>query len=585
MSEISSYINYLPPVLWSNETDQTQFLGRMLRIFEKILMGIPDGITIGSDSHPYEPLETTIENLYRLFDPYTTPANQDKNFLRWLASWVALTLRNDLSEYQQRKQIADIAPIYRQRGLKAGLLAYLDLFSVTKVRPRIVIDAGEAVFHARFLENGAAQLHPIAYTTNFPLPNNGMMTALLHPSALAVDTRNNAYIIADLGDSQRSRQPAIWRIAANTGAFEYTVGTTPMLPNPLYLRNQAVLPRIDVPVAVVVGTVANHDRYYVLDAGEGDDASTRPAIYRLDRSSTSSAFVLTTVIDKTTPQFKAVMPTDMIQDRNQNFIVLDRGGRLSGETHTGQSRPKLILVKETPLDAEEHALDSLPDSDPAKVFEPTALVLDAQDPQRNRYIVADARKQSNPEDPNDPALFAPANLVLVDPDDHWSQHALLPDDASNPLVYPTGLVFESPQSLLVCDTGLRNGFQNADDQSVRYMAEPPALYRIDLTQSPPKISKITTQQSMVSPTKMAMDQNRDVIITDRGEGLLSATSEQQRDWRTQSHEFGVLVHFSIQRPGAVDADKARRMRTQMRYTIANIIDEQKPGHVSFSLNS
>jgi phage tail-like protein len=565
MSEISSYINYLPPILWSNETDQTQFLGRMLRIFEKILTGIPDGIAIGSDSHPYEPLETTIENLYRLFDPYTTPANQDKNFLRWLASWVALTLRNDLSEYQQRKRIADIAPIYRQRGLKAGLLAYLELFSVTKVRPRIVIDAGEALFYARFLENGAAQLHPIAYSTNFPLPNNGVMTALLHPSALAVDTRHNAYIIADLGDSTNSQnplQPAIWRIAANTGAFEYTVGTTPAppLPKPLYLRNQAILPTIDAPVAIVVETVTNNDRYCVLDAGVD---ATDTAIYRL----TAPAFAPIPVIDKTTTtkRFTAVMPMDMIQDRDHNFVVLDRGVRLSGDPPLGgPSKPKLIIVKEGPLNLEEHALDTLPDTDPGNVIEPTALVMDAQ----GRYIVADARDQFSTK---------PANLVRVDPANGWSQHALLPD-AGNPLVYPTGLVFESPQSLLVCDTGLRNGFEDGDEPSFRALAEPPALYRVDLAQSPPKISKITTAQPLVSPTKMAIDQNGNVIISDRGEVLRGT---QPRNWRTQPHEFGVIIHFSIQRPGAADPEQARRVRNQMRYTIANMIDEQKPGHVSF----
>jgi hypothetical protein len=35
----SSYLSYLPPVLWSKEHDPSQFLGYMLRIFEKILTG------------------------------------------------------------------------------------------------------------------------------------------------------------------------------------------------------------------------------------------------------------------------------------------------------------------------------------------------------------------------------------------------------------------------------------------------------------------------------------------------------------------------------------------------------------------
>src|SRR3954467_14707486 len=41
----SSYLQYLPPVLWSPETDRRQMLGRHLRIHEKILTGLSaDGL-------------------------------------------------------------------------------------------------------------------------------------------------------------------------------------------------------------------------------------------------------------------------------------------------------------------------------------------------------------------------------------------------------------------------------------------------------------------------------------------------------------------------------------------------------------
>ena len=52
MTEQSSYLKYLPLALWSQENDPQQFLGEMLRIFEKILTGIPDGVVIGEGS-PY----------------------------------------------------------------------------------------------------------------------------------------------------------------------------------------------------------------------------------------------------------------------------------------------------------------------------------------------------------------------------------------------------------------------------------------------------------------------------------------------------------------------------------------------------
>ena len=44
----SSYLNYLPPVLWSSRAAAGGFdLGRMLCVFEKMLTGIDDGVVIG----------------------------------------------------------------------------------------------------------------------------------------------------------------------------------------------------------------------------------------------------------------------------------------------------------------------------------------------------------------------------------------------------------------------------------------------------------------------------------------------------------------------------------------------------------
>ena len=39
MINISSYVDYLPPILWSQENDPSQLLGRVLGIYEKILTG------------------------------------------------------------------------------------------------------------------------------------------------------------------------------------------------------------------------------------------------------------------------------------------------------------------------------------------------------------------------------------------------------------------------------------------------------------------------------------------------------------------------------------------------------------------
>ena len=138
MADKSSYLQYLPPVLWEHDPPAPEFsLGAVLRIFEKVLTGIADDVP----AHP--PLTAEIAGLDRIFDPWKTP----ERFLPWLASWVALqfpTLQDtDLwDEYQRRKVTSEIAQIYRLRGLKAGLDQYLDLYAVGRTRPRVALDDG-----------------------------------------------------------------------------------------------------------------------------------------------------------------------------------------------------------------------------------------------------------------------------------------------------------------------------------------------------------------------------------------------------------------------------------------------------------
>jgi phage tail-like protein len=135
----------------------------MLCIFEKILTGIPDGIPINhitheqdkdgkpvDRTHEHDDFEKTIDELYNIFNPWKT----DEDFLPWLASWVALTLQKDWSEYQKRKLISEIVSIYQEHGLKKGLYDYLDIYTTNEeARPRIVIDDGDAIFRATFMDD------------------------------------------------------------------------------------------------------------------------------------------------------------------------------------------------------------------------------------------------------------------------------------------------------------------------------------------------------------------------------------------------------------------------------------------------
>jgi phage tail-like protein len=96
--------SYLPAIYRDDP-----FLSRYLWAFEQVLLV----------------LEQQIGDLSTLFDP----AETRDEFLPWLSSWVAFTLRADLELPQQRAFIARIIPLYRRRGTKQNLQDLLSIFT------------------------------------------------------------------------------------------------------------------------------------------------------------------------------------------------------------------------------------------------------------------------------------------------------------------------------------------------------------------------------------------------------------------------------------------------------------------------
>jgi phage tail-like protein len=118
----SSLLDYLPAIY------QDQFLGRYLSAFEKILLGRNDQ----DQSEPHlNGLEETIDAIASYFDPNDTP----QEFLSWLASWAALSLRADLDPETQRGFISRIIQLYRRRGTKNNLIELLTIF--TGIQPTV----------------------------------------------------------------------------------------------------------------------------------------------------------------------------------------------------------------------------------------------------------------------------------------------------------------------------------------------------------------------------------------------------------------------------------------------------------------
>lgn len=133
----SSYLNYLPAIFRAPPVEgQPSVLGQFLRGFEELLSGIgnPDdpglaekinGIADASGGSKLAGLSRYVEPGPGRNDPERTP----KEFLDWLAGWVALSLRADLSEDTQREFIAKAVSLYRLRGTPKGLAEVLRIYT------------------------------------------------------------------------------------------------------------------------------------------------------------------------------------------------------------------------------------------------------------------------------------------------------------------------------------------------------------------------------------------------------------------------------------------------------------------------
>ncbi|WP_424097817.1 phage tail protein [Moorena producens] len=147
----SNILEYLPEIYQSKP-----FLGQFLLAFEKILLDREDGV-----NYSHQGLEAKIAHIHTYFDPQQTP----EEFLPWLASWTALSLRADLAPQQQRDFIANIVERYRFRGTKANLQALLELFikgtpTITETTIPETIDAEFQIGDSQLLNQNPQQLPP-----------------------------------------------------------------------------------------------------------------------------------------------------------------------------------------------------------------------------------------------------------------------------------------------------------------------------------------------------------------------------------------------------------------------------------------
>jgi phage tail-like protein len=131
---VSSYLTHLPALF-----HEDAFVGRFLLAFERILSGLqprdPDEPRLvadaGADEQP-PGIEEIIDQIHTYFIPGPQlPAAEraPTGFLSWLASWVALSVREDWEEEEKRRFISRIVSLYKHRGTKYGLEQILETYT------------------------------------------------------------------------------------------------------------------------------------------------------------------------------------------------------------------------------------------------------------------------------------------------------------------------------------------------------------------------------------------------------------------------------------------------------------------------
>ena len=534
MADKSSYLQYLPPVLWEQDPPAPEFsLGAVLRIFEKVLTGIADDVP----AHP--PLTAEIAGLDRIFDPWKTP----ERFLPWLASWVALqfpTLQDtDLwDEYQRRKVTSEIAQIYRLRGLKAGLDQYLDLYAVGRTRPRVALDDGRRLLA---VTPRPGTLAPVAgLVTQGPVvTRDGVRSdGLIRPWCVAA-APDGALFVGDQGVPEPIAPPLrnrVWRIGADGRYFD--LAGTPPRPQPLATDTTASASL--VAVAVRGPQAARPETLFFLNSA--GRLFALPAPYR---------DVPATQVTSLATAGATHAPVAMAVDPKGDLLVLDRGD--GGGT---ANPPKVITVQLDPLKVTRTALRT--------VVEPLSLLAEPD----GRLIIGDGREQA----PTGPAQFA-GNLVRVDRSTAtWTETTLL--GADNPLVAPTGLARTGDGRLYVLDAGLKPFDPSTTDPFTCPVADPAGVFSIDVDAAPPTVAQATPAGQFVYPTGLVATGDR-LVACDPGQPAVAGL--QPFLSRLRPFQFDIVIHFAESRlppdPAARTAERERAVGN-----ILTIVDQQKPAH-------
>lgn len=560
MQQKSSYLQYLPPVLWDKEPPSPAFsLGTFLCAFEKILTGLDD------DVPTHESIRSIINRLPELVDPETTPAG----FLPWLASWVGLTLPDDWYDYQTgttiddypaRRTVGEMVSLYRQRGSRQGLARMLEVFTAGPLEPRIVIDDGSKLLAAPLGPDGSAALFTLQ--AQGPLVRAGapFLEGLVRPQCIAVGVDHSLFV-GDAGYSfGGTTVPArLWRL---TAAGEYPFVNSK--PQPLHLihnpDNTTTEWTFQGVTAVIVRNVAGWQVWF-LDG--------QSLLYLLTPSDGFRAQKYSPANPPWPPTFPslAFTPVAMTADPATNDLVfLDRGA-----DKASPAKPGLVVLVD-------------PDTAPKirrvalqKVVEPLSLLaLSGGD-----YLIGDGGKQQQQSPPVPADLTGNLVRVHVDRsnDPQWTAtETVLLDPLASPLVSPTGLALGPAGDVFVLDTGLKperppTAFPFRPD-----VAKPAGLYRTRVDVAQPSVTFVSQPGRLVYPQALAVASGV-AYVCDAG---MPQVSSRDSTWRVRPHGFGVIVHFPNAR---LPQDAGQRVAAMSRVlgTVRDIVNGENPAQTYWEL--
>lgn len=200
-----SWTEHLPPVLREDDPADPGFLELLLAGLEAVMSGAGDPedpgleeLLDGIDG----PDQIALAGLERFFSPLPPEATAfpDRHqapaeFLAWLAGWVALSLRGDITEAQQRVLIANVVPLYRQRGTKAGLEQLLALYDVGAVVEED-LDAMQIGVHSKIgvdTRLGGGAPHFFRVRASLPLTDPGTLAAMRRRLTAIIDAEKPAH--------------------------------------------------------------------------------------------------------------------------------------------------------------------------------------------------------------------------------------------------------------------------------------------------------------------------------------------------------------------------------------------------------